>query len=210
MIYLVGSNLEFKGVKTLILNEIKYQKFSVNLADFNAIVLTSKNSINALKFNSINADENSEIFAIGETTAEFARSYGFNKIYTAINSHGNEFAFEILSHLKGKNVLFLRAKDTVSNIDEILASNGISFTQIIAYKNAFKPSNEPKPAPKSVIIFSAPSAVRNFIKNYGWDDSYGVVAIGKTTANELKFTKNLKISNIQTINECINLAKTFF
>ena len=34
MIYLVGSNLEFDGVKTLVLNEIKFNKFSVNLAEF--------------------------------------------------------------------------------------------------------------------------------------------------------------------------------
>ena len=53
MIYLVGSNLEFEGVKTLVLNEIKFNKFSANLAEFDALVLTSKNSVNALKFNQI-------------------------------------------------------------------------------------------------------------------------------------------------------------
>ena len=53
MIYLVGSNLEFEGVKTLVLNEIKFNKISVNLAEFDALVLTSKNSVSALKFNLI-------------------------------------------------------------------------------------------------------------------------------------------------------------
>jgi len=68
MIYLVGSNLEFEGVKTLVLNEIKINKFSVNLAEFDALVLTSKNSVNALRFNQISPAD-LQIYSIGEGTS---------------------------------------------------------------------------------------------------------------------------------------------
>ena len=71
MIYLVGSNLEFEGVKTLVLNEIKFNKFSVNLAEFDALVLTSKNSINALKFNQI-SPASLQIYSIGDGTSRAA------------------------------------------------------------------------------------------------------------------------------------------
>ena len=53
MIYLIGSGAKFKGVKTLVLNEIKFNEFSVNLADFSALVITSKNAVEAMRFNKI-------------------------------------------------------------------------------------------------------------------------------------------------------------
>ncbi|MBE2984683.1 uroporphyrinogen-III synthase [Campylobacter sp. RM9344] len=209
MIYLVGSDLKFEGVKTLVLNEISFLKFDVNLNNYDALIITSKNSINALKFNEILPVENLQIYSIGKATSKAAMEFGFNKIYTAKNAHGNEFAHEILPFLAAKKVVFLRAKTTASNIFEILKNDGVSIDQIIAYENLYKPlKDEQRPPNGSVIIFTAPSAVRNFINNFGFDESYKVVAIGKTTANELKFAKNLKISQLQSVNECINIAKT--
>ena len=157
MIYLVGSNLEFEGVKTLVLNEIKFNKFSVNLAEFDALVLTSKNSVNALKFNQISPD-GLQIYSIGDGTSRAAREFGFAQIYTAKNAHGNDFAAEIASLLQGKKTLFLRARETASSVGEILRESGVNLTQIVAYENVFKPlEKEQKPPKNSVIIFTAPS-----------------------------------------------------
>ena len=208
MIYLVGSNLEFKGVKTLVLNEIKFNKFSVNLAEFGALILTSKNSVNALKFNRI-LPASLQIYSIGESTSRAASEFGFSQIYTAKNAHGNDFAAEIAPLLKGKKTLFLRARETASSVSEILRENGVNLTQIIAYENVFKPlEKEQKPPKNSVIIFTAPSAVRNFIRNFGWDKSYKAVAIGLTTAKELGNFTSPAVSAQQNINSCVSLAKT--
>ena len=190
MIYLVGSNLEFDGVKTLVLNEIKFNKFSVNLAEFDALVLTSKNSVNALKVNQISPD-NLQIYSIGEGTSRAAMEFGFAQIYTAKNAHGNDFAAEIAPLLRGKKTLFLRARETASS------------------ENVFKPlGEEQKPPKNSAIIFTAPSAVRNFTRNFGWDESYKAVAIGLTTAKELENFTSPAISAQQNINACVSLAKT--
>lgn len=211
MIYLVGSNKAYEGVKNIVLNEILCLDFSINLKDFDALVITSKNSLNALYHNSIKADKSLEIYAIGEPTANAALNYGFNKIYTSQNSYGDEFAIEIIPLLKDKKVLFLRAKKTASNIFEILKLNGVNVTQIIAYENLYKKADFREAPPKnSVIIFTAPSAVRHFVDSFGWDDSYKAVAIGQTTARELLFAKNLQISQIQSTDECVRVAKTLF
>ena len=200
MIYLVGSNLEFDGVKTLVLNEIKFNKFSVNLAEFDALVLTSKNSVNALKFNQI-LPASLQIYSIGEGTSHAASEFGFAQIYTAKNAHGNDFAAEIAPLLQGKKTLFLRARETASSV--------VNLTQIIAYENVFKPLNEEQKPPKnSAIIFTAPSAVRNFTRNFGWDESYKAVAIGLTTAKELEAFASPVVSAQQNINSCVSLAKT--
>jgi len=208
MIYLVGSNLEFEGVKTLVLNEIKFNKISVNLAEFDALVLTSKNSVNALKFNQI-SPANLQIYSIGDGTSRAAGEFGFAQIYTAKNAHGNDFAAEIAPFLKGKKILFLRARATASSVGEILRENGVNLMQIIAYENVFKPlKEEQKPPKNSVIIFTAPSAVRNFTQNFGWDESYKAVAIGLTTAKELEIFTSPAVSAQQNINSCVSLAKT--
>ena len=51
-IYLI-SHTQNKAVKNLKVCEIEFLKFSVDLNKFEALVITSKNSIKALKFNNI-------------------------------------------------------------------------------------------------------------------------------------------------------------
>ena len=142
-------------------------------------------------------------------TSRTASEFGFSQIYTAKNDYGNVFAAEIAPILKGKKTLFLRARETASSVGEILRENGVNLTQIIAYENIFKPLNEEKKPPKnSAIIFTAPSAVRNFTRNFGWDESYKAVAIGLTTAKELEIFTLPAVSAEQNINACVSLAKT--
>ena len=170
--------------------------------------MTSKNSVNALKFNQI-LPASLQIYSIGESTSRAASEFGFTQIYTAKNAHGNDFAAEIAPLLKGKKTLFLRARETASSVGEILRESGVNLTQIIAYENVFKPLNEEQKPPKnSAIIFTAPSAVRNFTRNFGWDESYKAVAIGLTTAKELEKFSAPKVSAEQNINSCVSLAKT--
>ena len=205
MIYLISHTPNFR-VKNLKVCEIKFRKFSVDLSEFEALVVTSKNSIKALKQNSISL-ANLEVFSIGEGTTKEADEFGFLGIYTAKNAHGTEFAHEIAPFLKGKKTLFLKAKETVSNVGGILEKNGVNLTQVIAYENSFlKLQPNLKPKNGSVLIFTSPSNVKGFLQNFDIDKSYKLIAIGNATAKELASYPNLIVSNKQTIDECINLA----
>ena len=206
-IYLI-SHTQNKAVKNLKVCEIEFLKFSVDLSKFEALVITSKNSIKALKFNNIKK-VNLKVFSIGDGSSKEALKYGFSDIYTAKNSHGNEFANEIASFLKDKKTLFLKAEKTVSDVGEILSENGAILTKITAYKNKFLNLDESlKPPLGSTLIFSSPSNVEGFIKNFGKiDENYKIVAIGNATAKLLSSHKNLIISQKQSIDECLNLAK---
>ncbi|MBN7287474.1 MULTISPECIES: uroporphyrinogen-III synthase [Campylobacter] len=209
-IYLVSNTpSNDESVINLPVSEIKFLKFSLNLDEFDALVATSKNSFKALEFNHIKIKPDMQIYAIGEPCAKAAKRCGFSKIYTAKNSHGGEFAAEISPLLKGKKTLYLRAKSIVSNLGEILKQNGILVSQIVAYESVCARLGKEKiPSENSVLIFSSPSNVKNFILNFGWLDSYKAVAIGETTAKELaKFTDPL-VSARQEINACVELAKT--
>lgn len=206
-IYLI-SHTQNQAVKNLKVCEIEFLKFSVDLSKFEALVITSKNSIKALKFNNIKK-VNLKVFSIGDSSTKEALKYGFSDIYTAKNSHGNEFANEIASFLKDKKTLFLKAEKTVSDVGGILIKNGAILTKITAYKNNFLNLDESlKPPLGSILIFSSPSNVEGFIKNFGKiDESYKVVVIGNATAKLLSSHKNLIISEKQSIDECLKLAK---
>ncbi|MBO7155663.1 MAG: uroporphyrinogen-III synthase [Campylobacter sp.] len=209
MIYLV-SNTPYSDNDIVWLNlcKIRFFNFNVNLSKFDAIIVTSKNSINALKFNSI-AVADILVFAIGKATALACKEFGFTQIYEAKNSHGSEFGAEVLNNLRDKKVLFIKAKETVSNLDIYFSQNGIDITVVDGYENLILyPNDIKKPEPNSTIIFTSPMNVRAFIQNFSWNDSYQAVAIGKATASTLASYCTPIISNSQSLKSCIELAKS--
>lgn len=66
---------------------------------------------------------------------------------------------------------------------------------------------ELKPKPKSVIIFSAPSAYDSFVANFGWEDLYIAIAIGQSTF--ARFDKHITayVSPSANFESCIAFAK---
>ncbi|WP_086303993.1 uroporphyrinogen-III synthase [Campylobacter devanensis] len=209
MIYLI-SNTPFddESVEQISLCDIKFNKFNIDLSEFDALIVTSKNGINSLKFNSIILAD-ILVFAIGKATALSCREFGFTQIYEAKNSHGSEFGAEILEKLYGKRVLFIKAKETISNLDIYFNQNGIDISVIDGYENLIlKKDISSKPKSNSILIFTSPINVRAFIQNLGWDDSYKAVAIGKATAQALNPYTDPIISKSQTIKDCVELAKS--
>ena len=208
-IYLVSNTKTTdESVINLSVSRIEFLKFDLNLSEFDLLAATSKNAFNALKFNEISVLENLPVFAIASGCAAAAKGLGFTQIYTGQNAHGDDFAREILPLLKGKKVLYLKGKDSASNFLEILQDGGVNIKAVIAYENVLSPCKmELKPPKDSILIFASPINVRNFLNNFGWDESYQTISIGKVTAKELKFTTPI-VSQNQDINACIALAKT--
>ena len=207
-IYLVSNTKTAdESVINLSVSRIEFLKFEINLSEYDALVATSKNAFKALKFNGI-LPINLPVFAIANSCAAAAREFGFSEIYTGQNAHGDDFAKEILPLLKGKKVLYLKGKDSASNFLEILRDGGVNIKAVIAYENVLNPCKmELKPPKNSILIFTSPINVRNFLANFGWDESYQTISIGKVTAKELKFSTPI-VSQNQDINACIALAKT--
>lgn len=208
MIYLISNTLsDDNSVVNLQVCQIKFNKFNINLNEFDTLVLTSKNAINSLKFSGVEPAD-LRVFSIGDATTLAARDFGFCDIIQAKNSHGLEFGDEILPNLIGKKVLYIRARETVSNLSNFFSQNGVNLTTIVGYENAILSLDESlKPPKSSIIVFASPKNVDGFVQNFGWDSSYKAVAIGNTTAKSLnKFTTSI-ISKTQSLDECLNLAK---
>lgn len=207
-IYLI-SNTPNKSVKNLKVCEIKFEIFEL-AKNYDAIIFTSKNAIKSLKFNDLMPNLKTQIFVIGVATFKEALNFGFENIYLAKARTGNAFACEISHLLKRKKVLYLKAKKTASKIEHILQNDGVKIECVTAYENVFvKCDISQKPPLNSVLIFASPLNVKNFIKNFGWEQSYKAIAIGETTAKFLQKYTTPKISQTPKISDCIELARTF-
>ncbi len=188
--------------------EILYPPFSVDMTPFDALVLTSKNSVKALEKNGIHCWRDKPCYAIGEGTAKATQEAGGHVVFTCNASYGDTFAHELIPLLSHKNVFFPRAKEVVSPVYDILHQAGITITQQIVYENVCKKySLQSAPLKEAILIFTSPSTVHCFNENFAWDESYKVIAIGKKTAAVLPLHVKPYLPLKQTIAACVELAK---
>ncbi|AGR77482.1 uroporphyrinogen III synthase [Aliarcobacter butzleri 7h1h] len=203
-IYLLNEQ-KHEDVENLEVFQIEYIKSDVDLKKYDALVFTSKNGVKAI--NSFNQDwKNIPSYAIAQKTANTIIKLGGVVEFIGNSGHGNDFAYELKNVLKDKKVLYVKALKTVSNLPNILKENGIFLDEIIAYKTSCKKSNIILEE-NSIFIFTSPSSVECFFKQYSWKNSYKAIVIGKTTAEFLPSNVNYEISSQPSVEECIKLAK---
>ncbi|MEV9529544.1 uroporphyrinogen-III synthase [Aliarcobacter butzleri] len=203
-IYLLNEQ-KHEDVENLEVFQTEYIKSDVDLKKYDALVFTSKNGVKAI--NSFNQDwRNIPSYAIAQKTANTIIKLGGVVEFIGNSGHGNDFAYELKNVLKDKKVLYVKALKTVSNLPNILKENGIFLDEIIAYKTSCKKSNIILEE-NSIFIFTSPSSVECFFKQYSWKNSYKAIVIGKTTAEFLPSNVNYEISSQTSVEECIKLAK---
>ena len=203
-IYLLNEQ-KHEGIENLEVFQIEYIKSDIDLKKYDALVFTSKNGVKAI--NSFNQDwKNIPSYAIAQKTANTIMKLGGVVEFIGNSGHGNDFAYELKNVLKDKKVLYVKALKTVSNLPNILKENGIFLDEIIAYKTSCKKSNIILEE-NSIFIFTSPSSVECFFKQYSWKNSYKAIVIGKTTAEFLPSNINYEISSQTSVEECIKLAK---
>ena len=206
MIYIL-SDKKVENTENLTVIEIKFLKKEIKLKDFDVIIFTSQNGVLAL--NKLNRDWiNIASLAIGKATATKIKNLGGNLVYTSNTSHGDLFANEIISLLKDKKVLYIRAKKVASNLISILKEAKISIIDEILYETKCKECSKlKKPEKNSYVIFSSPSTIDCFFKYFEWDYSYKAVAIGKTTAKYIPNNIKFLVSPTQTLKGCVEFIR---
>jgi len=206
-IYLLNED-KYEDVTNLPVIGINFFQKEIDLQSYDALIFTSKNGVRAID----KIDKNwiqKDIYSIGQGTSREIKKYNANLVYTAKSSYGNSFALEIKEKLKNKKVLFLRAKVVTSKLNKILIEADIKLDEEIVYETTCRAYEEEKLIDKnSIIIFTSPTTVNCFLKNFKWDKSYKAISIGKVTASFVPSYVNNIISEKQTIENCIKIAKT--
>ena len=68
-------------------------------------------------------------------------------------------------------------------------------------------TNENKPDKHAIIIFTSPSTIHCFLKNFDWDESYTAVVIGEATKKYLPVNARYEVADTPLIDSCIEKAK---
>jgi uroporphyrinogen-III synthase len=204
-IYILNNN-NIKNAKNLpLINTIPLLD-SINLEGYDALLFTSKNAITHLDEISTSW-KTIPAYVIAPQTAKIVKSLGGKLTYTGKAKHGDEFAHEIIELLQDKKVLYVGGERTVSNLVQILNDNKIECIHEAIYKTTCNKYPTKINLPKnSTIIFSSPSTVECFFNNVIWDDSFKLIAIGKTTAKF--FPENITpiISDVTSLKGCVQKA----
>ena len=205
-IYLLSSK-KYKDVENIQIFKINYINKDIDFSKYDFLIVTSKNAIYSV--NSFNKNwKKIPCIAIAKMTAKEILKLDGIVEFVGTSGHGDEFAKEIIDKIKGKKVLYLRAKKVVSNLVEILKENSIEVNESIVYETVCNDFVNLKIEKNSTIIFTSPSSVECFFKKFQWNDSLKAVVIGKTTAKYLPNNISYEISAETSIEECIKMAKT--
>jgi len=205
MTYLL-SPTKYDGVRNLSMIEFETVATKINFENIDLLLFTSKQAV--ITVDSINKEwRKIPSIAIGSGMRDGIVSAGGNAIFTSSKFYGNDLAQEIIENFSGRRILYLRPKIVLSNITEILLSANIDIKEQIIYKTICKKHNmSQKPPLNSIIIATSPSTLNCFMQNFGWEESYFGVAIGKTTAKAFSGGMNFVISDMPTISSCVKKA----
>lgn len=107
-IYLLN-NQKFPEVENLEVFKVQSLKIDIDLKPYNALIFTSKSAIFALEDNKLDW-KNIPSYLIAPATSKVAELLGVNIVFTGSSGHGNDFAQELIPHLKNKKTLYVRAK----------------------------------------------------------------------------------------------------
>lgn len=206
-------------IKSLITNKIELLPITIGLEGVDGLIFTSAYGINALLESSrpnspfynplLTHWHKIPSFVISPKSAKLLEKEGAEIAYIGNGRSGSEFAKQIAPLLKGKTPLYFRAKSIVSRLDEILLSSHIPLREQIAYINHPLPlSQAQKPKPKSILIFTSPSAFYSFTQSYEWEADYLALAIGESTLKAFPTHIRSIISPTPSIEGCIQYAKS--
>ncbi len=204
-IYLTSPRF-YKGTLPLPMIEFSLSANSLNLDGCDTLMFTSKQAV-------VSAEKidprwkTLPAIAIGPATKKQIIKLGGEVIYSPKDYYGSVLAKDIVDKFSNRKLLYLRPKVVSFDSKKYLAQAGITLKEQIIYETNCKSYNDnDKPPRGSIIIFTSPSTIHCFLKNFVWDSSYRAVVIGKATLEHLPPNTKVDIASEPTIDACVNRA----
>jgi len=179
----------------------------IDFAQCDTLIFTSKQAV-------ISADKidiswkNYPCIAIGGATKKQIKDLGGKVIYSPRSFYGEQLSKDIASFFREKKLLYLRPKEVSFDSKTFLKKEGIDLREQVIYETSCVPyTSGEKPAAGAIIIFTSPSTIHCFLKNFKWDESYTAVVIGNATKVYLPRHANYVVADEPLISACILKAK---
>ncbi len=196
-----------EGAGHLPMIEFKTIPQKIDFSSYDGLIFTSKQGVIALDEISGGEWRSTPAAAIGKMTAQEIRERGGEVIFIASKAYGDILAEELSTRFKNFRWLYPRPKVVASKIASDLRSAGIDVEERVIYETLCKEyDSDFKPEEGAVLIFTSPSIVECFFRQFGWSGSYTAVAIGKKTAGAFPEGVECKISPSQSIEDAVAFA----
>lgn len=180
---------------------------SIDFSNSDTLIFTSKQAV-------VTADKispswkNYPCIAIGPATKKQIEDLGGKVIYHPKSFYGETLSQDISQFFRDKKLLYLRPKEVSFDSKSFLEKEGITLQEQIIYETScIKYSSEEKPSKEAIIIFTSPSSIHCFLKNFVWDESYTAVVIGKATKVHLPENAEYAVAERPMISSCIEKAQ---
>jgi len=145
--------------------------------------------------------------AIGKATKKMIEELGGSVLYTPKEFYGKTLSEDIQKYFSDKKLLYLRPKRVSFDSKEYLSRAGIELIEQIIYETScVEYSIKERPKENAIIIFTSPSTIECFFKNFEWDSSYCAVLIGEATQTHLPKGCDFEIADTPLIDSCIEKA----
>ena len=180
---------------------------SIDFSQSDTLIFTSKQAV--MTADKIDPSwKNYPCIAIGPATKKQIEALGGEVIYYPRSFYGETLSQDIAEFFRDKKLLYLRPKEISFDSKSFLKKEGITLQEQIIYETAcIKYTLKEKPSKNAIIIFTSPSTIHCFLKNFDWNESYTAVVIGKATKVHLPKNAEYVVADEPLINACINKAK---
>ncbi len=205
MIYLLSP---LKKDNTISLPMIRFEitATKIDFSNIDTLMFTSKQAV--VTANKIDKNwKNYPSIAIGGATKSKIEELGGEVIFYPKKFYGKELASGIKEFFSNRKLLYLRPQKVSFDSRAFLEKEGIFLKEQIIYKTLCKKYTlKDKPIEGATIIFTSPSTINCFFKNFSWDSSYTAILIGEATKAHLPKYCKYKIANKPLIDSCIKKA----
>ena len=207
MIYLLSPHAK-EGCIHLPMISFGIVEKTLTLEGYELLMFTSKQAV--ISAEKLNPNwKKIPCLAIGSATAKQIKTLGGSVHYQPRSFYGATLSHDIMSKFKEKKILYLRPKEVSFDSKGFLAKEGIGLDEKIIYETVCKYySGEKKPEKQAIIIFTSPSTIHCFLKNFEWDESYTAVVIGEATKKHLPANARYEVADTPLIDACIEKAKS--
>ncbi len=148
------------------------------------------------------------VIAIGSATKAMVEKLGGTVLYHPKEFYADTLAEDIKEKFSDRKILYLRPKEVSFDSKGYLAKYGITLQEQVLYETScVEYTSVDTPSKGAIIIFTSPSSIHCFFKNFEWDSSYRAIIIGRATQEHLPDGIEFYISTVALIDSCIAKAK---
>ena len=207
MIYLL-SPFHREGTIHLPMIHFSLLPSTIDFSKCDTLLFTSKQAVKSAE--ALNPEwKKYPCIAIGSATATEIESLGGKVEYQPKLFYAETLSQDIIAQFHDKKILYLRPKEVSFDSKKFLANAGIELQEQIIYETScIRYDKKEKPAKNAIIIFTSPSTIHCFLKNFEWDESYTAVVIGEATKRHLPIHTRCEVSDTPNIDACILKAKS--